>query len=149
MQTTTICAVATAPGGALGVVRVAGADAIAVTDRIFRSRGGKSLAERRAHSLAFGQIVDPQDGTLIDEVLVSVFRAPHSYTGEDATEISCHGSAFVLHRVVQLLMAAGAMPAEPGEFTRRAFLMAKWTCRRPKRWPISSLRPRRHRIVWR
>ena len=105
MQTTTICAVATAPGGALGVVRVAGADAIAVTDRIFRSRGGKSLADRRAHSLAFGQIVDPQDGTLIDEVLVSVFRAPHSYTGEDATEISCHGSAFVLHRVVQLLMA--------------------------------------------
>ena len=125
MQTTTICAVATAPGGALGVVRVAGADAIAVTDRIFRSRGGKSLADRRAHSLAFGQIVDPQDGTLIDEVLVSVFRAPHSYTGEDATEISCHGSAFVLHRVVQLLMAAGATPAEPGEFTRRAFLNGK------------------------
>ena len=125
MQTTTICAVATAPGGALGVVRVAGADAIAVTDRIFRSRGGKPLADRRAHSLAFGQIVDPQDGTLIDEVLVSVFRAPHSYTGEDATEISCHGSAFVLHRVVQLLMAAGATPAEPGEFTRRAFLNGK------------------------
>ena len=125
MQTTTICAVATAPGGALGVVRVAGADAIAVTDRIFRSRGGKSLADRRSHSLAFGQIVDPQDGTLIDEVLVSVFRAPHSYTGEDATEISCHGSAFVLHRVVQLLMAAGATPAEPGEFTRRAFLNGK------------------------
>lgn len=116
---------ATAPGGALGVVRVAGADAIAVTDRIFRSRGGKSLADRRSHSLAFGQIVDPQDGTLIDEVLVSVFRAPHSYTGEDATEISCHGSAFVLHRVVQLLMAAGATPAEPGEFTRRAFLNGK------------------------
>ena len=125
MQTTTICAVATAPGGALGVVRVAGADAIAVTDRIFRSRGGKSLAGRRSHSLAFGQIVDPQDGTLIDEVLVSVLRAPHSYTGEDATEISCHGSAFVLHRVVQLLMAAGATPAEPGEFTRRAFLNGK------------------------
>ena len=125
MQSTTICAVATAPGGALGVIRVAGVDAIAVTDRVFRSRGGKPLAARRSHALAFGHIVDPADETVIDEVLVSVFRAPHSYTGEDATEISCHGSAFVMQRVVQLLMAAGAAPAEPGEFTRRAFLNGK------------------------
>ena len=125
MQTSTICAVATAPGGALGVVRVAGPDALAVTDRVFRARSGRPLAERRSHTLAFGHLVDPADETIVDEVLVSVFRAPHSYTGEEATEISCHGSTYILQRVVQLLLAAGAEPAEPGEFTRRAFLNGK------------------------
>lgn len=125
MQTSTICAVATAPGGALGVVRVAGPDALAVTDRVFRARSGRPLTERRSHTLAFGHLVDPADETIVDEVLVSVFRAPHSYTGEEATEISCHGSTYILQRVVQLLLAAGAEPAEPGEFTRRAFLNGK------------------------
>lgn len=125
MQTSTICAVATAPGGALGVVRVAGPDALAVTDRVFRARSGRPLAERRSYTLAFGHLVDPADETIVDEVLVSVFRAPHSYTGEEATEISCHGSTYILQRVVQLLLAAGAEPAESGEFTRRAFLNGK------------------------
>jgi len=92
---------------------------------VFRARSGRPLAERRSYTLAFGHLVDPADETIVDEVLVSVFRAPHSYTGEEATEISCHGSTYILQRVVQLLLAAGAEPAEPGEFTRRAFLNGK------------------------
>lgn len=120
----TICAVSTASGGAIGVVRVSGKAAIAATDSIFRAVHGKSLSERPAHTLTFGHIVD-KDNKVVDEVLVSVFRAPHSYTGEDATEISCHGSAYILQRVVQLLLEAGCEAAAPGEFTQRAFLNGK------------------------
>ena len=124
MSTHTICAVSTATGGAIGVVRVSGPQAIATTERIFRAANGKPLSERKSSSLTFGHIVDEND-KVVDEVLVSLFHAPHSYTGEDATEISCHGSSYILQRVVQLLLAAGCEAAAPGEFTQRAFLNGK------------------------
>ena len=124
MSTSTICAAATASGGAIGVVRVSGSQAISITEHIFRAVNGKPLSERKASSLTFGHIVDEND-KVVDEVLVSLFRAPHSYTGEDATEISCHGSSYILQRVVQLLLAAGCEAAAPGEFTQRAFLNGK------------------------
>lgn len=124
MSTHTICAVSTASGGAIGVVRVSGSQAISITEQIFRAANGKLLSERKASSLTFGHIVDEND-KVVDEVLVSLFRAPHSYTGEDATEISCHGSSYILQRVVQLLLAAGCEAAAPGEFTQRAFLNGK------------------------
>ena len=114
----------TASGGAIGVVRVSGSQAISITEHIFRAVNGKPLSERKASSLTFGHIVDEND-KVVDEVLVSLFRAPHSYTGEDATEISCHGSSYILQRVVQLLLAAGCEAAAPGEFTQRAFLNGK------------------------
>ena len=124
MSTSTICAVSTASGGAIGVVRVSGSQAISVTEHIFRAVNGKPLSDRKASSLTFGHIVD-ENNNVVDEVLVSLFRAPHSYTGEDATEISCHGSSYILQRVVQLLLAAGCEAAAPGEFTQRAFLNGK------------------------
>lgn len=124
MSTSTICAVSTASGGAIGVVRVSGSQAISITEHIFRAANGKPLSERKASSLTFGHIVD-ENNNVVDEVLVSLFRAPHSYTGEDATEISCHGSSYILQRVVQLLLAAGCEAAAPGEFTQRAFLNGK------------------------
>ena len=124
MSTSTICAVSTASGGAIGVVRVSGSQAISITEHIFRAVNGKPLSERKASSLTFGHIVD-ENNKVVDEVLVSLFRAPHSYTGEDATEISCHGSSYILQRVVQLLLAAGCEAAAPGEFTQRAFLNGK------------------------
>ena len=124
MSTSTICAVSTASGGAIGVVRVSGSQAISITEHIFRAVNGKPLSERKASSLTFGHIVD-ENNNVVDEVLVSLFRAPHSYTGEDSTEISCHGSSYILQRVVQLLLAAGCEAAAPGEFTQRAFLNGK------------------------
>ncbi len=124
MSTSTICAVSTASGGAIGVVRVSGSQAISITEHIFRAVNGKPLSERRSSSLTFGHIIDEND-KVVDEVLVSLFRTPHSYTGEDATEISCHGSSYILQRVVQLLLAAGCEAAAPGEFTQRAFLNGK------------------------
>ena len=120
----TICAVATRPGGALGVVRVSGPDAIRLTDSIFRSASKHPLASARPYSLCYGQIVD-STGSIIDDVLVSVFRAPHSFTGQDSTEISCHGSQYILQRICQLLINAGCRQAEPGEDPQRAFLTGK------------------------
>ena len=121
----TICAIATAPGGAIGVIRVSGPDAIAVADTAFRPKaGGKPLSRRKPYTLAFGDITDA-DGSVIDEVLVSIFRAPHSYTGEDSVEISCHGSRYILQRTMQRLITAGCRTALPGEYTQRAFLNGK------------------------
>lgn len=122
----TICAVATAPGGAIGIIRVSGEQAIAITDRIFMPIGanGKTLAQRKPYTLAFGNIVTAQ-GEIIDQVLVSIFHAPHSYTGEQSVEISCHASTYILQQVMQLLVANGCRPAEPGEYTQRAFLNGK------------------------
>ncbi len=117
----TICAISTAPGGAIGIIRTSGPDAIRFTDSIFR--GSKSLIEASPHTLHFGYIMDGE--TVIDEVLVSVFHSPKSYTGEDATEISCHGSPYVLQKVVRMLIDAGCRIASPGEFTQRAFLNGK------------------------
>ena len=117
----TICAIATAPGGAIGIVRISGPSAIALTETLLRPQQGAPLRERKSHSLTFGTLVAP-DGSLIDEVLVSLFRPPHSYTGEESVEISCHGSQYILQTVLRLLIDAGAVPAAPGEFTQRAFL---------------------------
>ena len=121
----TICAIATPPGGALGVVRVSGPEAIRATQAVFIPQGKQTLEEKAGNSLTFGRIVAPTTHEVVDEVLVSLFRAPHSYTGEDCTEISCHGSAYILHRVVELLLQQGCQMARPGEYTQRAFLNGK------------------------
>lgn len=114
----TIFAIATAQGGAIGIIRISGPQAITAADSIFRGR--QALSDARPQSLHFGSITDGTEE--IDQVLVSVFRAPHSYTGQDCVEISCHGSRFILGRVCQLLAAAGCRQATGGEFTKRAFL---------------------------
>ncbi len=124
-STDTICATATAPGGAIGIIRISGPKAIEIVDRIFRPAAGAPLSERRANTLTFGHIYPEGINEPLDEVLVSLFRAPHSYTGEDAVEISCHGSGYILQRVIQLLIENGCRLAKPGEYTQRAFLNGK------------------------
>ena len=120
----TICAVATAQGGAIGIIRVSGPEAIAITSSIFVPVQEKvKLQDKEAYTLTFGKICKGEE--VIDEVLVSLFRAPHSYTGEDSTEISCHGSSYILQQVMQLLIEKGCRSALPGEFTQRAFLNGK------------------------
>ena len=124
-QNDTICAIATAQGGAIGLIRVSGPQAVRITARIFTPVAPAiPLEKREPYTLTFGHIRDDR-GETIDEVLVSVFRAPHSYTGEDATEISCHGSPYILQQVMQLLIAHGCRAAGPGEYTQRAFLNGK------------------------
>lgn len=118
----TIAAIATAPGvGAIGVVRLSGPDAISIVQRMFR---GKDLHNQPGHSLHFGRIEDA-GGETIDEVLLSLFRAPKSYTGEDVVEISGHGAPYILGRILETAITAGARLALPGEFTQRAFLHGK------------------------
>lgn len=126
-QQDTICAVATAQGGAIGIVRVSGPKAIAATNNIFIPHNAKqgNLSQRDPYTLTFGYIHDKATNQRIDEVLVSLFRAPHSYTGEDSTEISCHASPYILQQVMQLLLHEGCRIAQPGEFTQRAFLHGK------------------------
>ena len=119
-----ICALATPAGGAIGIIRLSGNDAITLTDKIFQSANGKSLEEAKPYTLHYGEIKD-KDGNTIDDVLVSVFRAPHSYTGENSTEISCHGSRYILQQVLHRFTEVGCRQAEPGEYTRRAYLNGK------------------------
>ena len=126
MNSDTICAIATAPGGALGIIRISGAQALEILSSIF----SKDLTQAKPNTIHYGHIVEcvavPQQHTaVIDEALVSVFRAPHSYTGEDAAEISCHGSRYILNKVLELLIQQGCRMANPGEFTQRAFLNGK------------------------
>ena len=121
----TICAIATPSGGALGIIRVSGSRAIPVTSSIFKPQGTQTLDQKRGGTLTFGHIVDPAMGEVVDEVLVSLFRSPRSYTGEDSCEISCHGSVYILERTVQLLLRGGCRLARPGEYTERAFLNGK------------------------
>ena len=120
----TICAPATPAGGAISVIRISGAKAIEIAGSLFTPKSGKSLAQRAAGTVAFGDISDA-DGETLDEVLVTLFRAPHSYTGEDSVEISCHGSAYIASQLLQSLIAKGCRMARPGEFTQRAFLNGK------------------------
>lgn len=122
----TICAIATGRGGALGIIRVSGPNAIINTDKIFipADKTLKLLSERKAYTISYGHITN-KDGEIIDEVLVSLFRAPHSYTGENCTEISCHGSEYILKQIMQMLIDNGCRAANPGEFTQRAFLNGK------------------------
>ena len=119
-----ICALATPAGGAIGIIRLSGNNAITLTDKIFQSANGKSLEEAKPYTLHYGEIKD-KDGNTIDDVLVSVFRAPHSYTGENSTEISCHGSRYILQQVLHRFTEVGCRQAEPGEYTRRAYLNGK------------------------
>lgn len=114
----TIVALATPPGeGAIGIIRLSGADAISIADNIFK---GKKLSEQSSHTIHFGRIVD--EGKTVDEVVVSLYKGPKSYTGEDVVEISCHGSNYILQKVIDMCLQAGAQMAKAGEFTQRAFL---------------------------
>ncbi len=124
LHTDTICAISTAQGGAIGVIRVSGPEAIDAASRIFTPMHGKPLHERPHYTLTFGKI-HAADGEVIDEVVVSLFRAPHSYTGEDSVEFSCHGSTYILQQVMSRLLENGCRLAQPGEYTQRAFLNGK------------------------
>jgi tRNA modification GTPase len=121
----TICAIATSPGmGAIATIRLSGEKAIEIADFIFQSpKPGKRLAGQKPNTLHFGTIYDQLE--LIDEVVVAIFHAPHSFTGEDVIEITCHGSVYIQQRILQLLIGKGARMAHPGEFTQRAFLNGK------------------------
>ncbi len=116
-----IVAPATAAGGAIAVIRLSGPEVCALCDRFFKGR--KPLAQAKGYTLHYGRIMDGDRA--VDDVLVSVFRAPHSYTGEDSAEISCHGSSYIVSEILRLAQAAGARMAEPGEFTVRAYLAGK------------------------
>ena len=120
----TICAPATIPGtGAISIIRVSGEDSLAIADKVIDVKG-ESLSETEGYRLRYGTIF-ADDGSVLDNVIVSVFRAPHSYTGENCVEISCHASRFIVNEVLELLVDAGARIAAPGEFTRRAFVNGK------------------------
>ena len=124
MNQDTISAIATAQGGAIGCIRVSGPEAIEITSCIFTPAAtNRELGDSKPYTLTFGRIYDGSE--VIDEVLVSLFRAPHSYTGENSTEITCHGSAYILQKVLQLLIKNGCRMAAPGEYTQRAFLNGK------------------------
>lgn len=124
MNQDTICAIATAQGGAIGCIRVSGPEAINITSQIFTpATAGKKWNDSKPYTLTFGRIYEGED--IIDEVLVSLFRAPHSYTGENSTEITCHGSNYILQKILQLLIKNGCRMAQPGEYTQRAFLNGK------------------------
>ena len=124
MNQDTICAIATAQGGSIGCIRVSGPEAIEITSCIFTPAAtNRELGDSKPYTLTFGRIYDGSE--VIDEVLVSLFRAPHSYTGENSTEITCHGSAYILQKVLQLLIKNGCRMAAPGEYTQRAFLNGK------------------------
>lgn len=116
----TICAIATAIGGAIGVIRVSGPEAVTNVGKVF----SVPLEGKKSHTLTYGNILDKK-GNVIDEVLVSLFLAPHSYTGENSVEISCHGSRYILQKVLERLGEVGCRQAGPGEFTKRAFLHGK------------------------
>ena len=115
----TICALATAPGGAIGIIRISGTQTLEILSRVFT----KNLTQAQPNTIHYGHIKNGEE--IVDEVLVSVFRAPHSYTGEESAEISCHGSRYILNKVLALLIANGCRQAGPGEFTQRAYLNGK------------------------
>ena len=120
----TICALATPAGGAIGIIRVSGDKAIRITDELFKAKNKKHLSDAKGNTLHYGEFCDAKQQP-IDEVVVSVYKAPHSYTGEDSTEISCHGSVYILKRVMQALIDKGCRSAQPGEYTQRAYLNGK------------------------
>ena len=120
----TICALATPAGGAIGIIRVSGDKAIRITDELFKAKNKKQLSDAKGNTLHYGEFCDAKQQP-IDEVVISVYKAPHSYTGEDSTEISCHGSAYILKRVIQALIDKGCRSAQPGEYTQRAYLNGK------------------------
>ena len=117
----TICALATAPGGALGIIRISGPQALEILSHVFRSKGNAQSFS--ANTIHYGHILFGTE--VIDEVMAAVFKAPHSYTGEDSVEISCHGSRYILNKVLELLVRNGCRMANPGEYTMRAYLNGK------------------------
>jgi len=122
-QEETICAIITPPGtGGVSVIRLSGKDAISIASRVFRKKSGKSLRDAKTNSIQYGHILDSSTGAVLDEVLVGIMKAPHSYTCEDVAEVSCHGGPFITGRILEVFVREGARLAEPGEFTRRAFL---------------------------
>ena len=142
-----ICSLATQPGGAIGVIRVSGEMAIEVTDKVFHGVRGKHLTDTKGNTLRYGEILD-KEGKAIDDVLVSIFRAPHSYTGENSTEISCHGSAYILNLVVKALIDAGCRQAQPGEYTQRAYMNGKMDLSQAELLPTLLLLLIVQRIKW-
>lgn len=119
----TIAAIATALGeGGIGIVRLSGPFAIEVADQLFRAKSGQKLAELGTYQVRFGKVIDPKSAKMLDEALALVMRGPNSYTGEDVVELQCHGGVVVLHEILGQVLKLGARQAEPGEFTKRAFL---------------------------
>ncbi len=124
LHNTTIAAISTAMSDAgIGIVRMSGPDAFAIADRVYKGKRDKKLSDQQTHTIHYGYVVDKE--RMIDEVLVMLMKGPHSYTGEDTVEIDCHGGVYVVKRILELLIERGARPAEPGEFTKRAFLNGK------------------------
>uniref|UniRef100_UPI00356B27F2 tRNA uridine-5-carboxymethylaminomethyl(34) synthesis GTPase MnmE n=1 Tax=Ancylomarina sp. TaxID=1970196 RepID=UPI00356B27F2 len=120
----TICAISTAAGhGAIAIIRLSGEKALTICDQIFQSKTNKLLSEQKANTVHFGNLMDGEE--IVDEVLVTVFKAPYSYTGENSAEIACHGAPYIQQRILQVLLKAGARMAKPGEYTQRAFLNGK------------------------
>ncbi|EMR05561.1 tRNA modification GTPase MnmE [Bhargavaea cecembensis DSE10] len=123
MEFDTIAAISTPMGeGAIAIVRLSGDEAVGITDKLFRSPSGKTLAESASHTIHYGHLVDPETGKTAEEVMVSLMKAPKTYTREDVIEINCHGGLVSVNRVLELALRSGARLAEPGEFTKRAFL---------------------------
>ena len=122
MQTDTIAAIATAVSDSgIGIIRISGSDALLVADKVYRSpKNQKKLSQAASHTIHYGYIYDEDE--LIDEVMVAVMRSPHSYTTEDTVEINCHGGILVMNRILETVLHHGARLAQPGEFTKRAFL---------------------------
>ncbi len=124
MSTNTIAAISTANGpGGIGVIRISGEDAFNIGDKVFKNINGKKISEMSGYTAAYGNVYDNDEK--IDEAVATVFRAPHSYTGENVFEISCHGGMYVTKQVLRVVINAGAKPAQAGEFTQRAFLNGK------------------------
>ena len=120
----TICAPATVPGtGAISVIRISGPEALEIADKVVVCKKGR-IADAKGYTMKFG-VVNDADGKIIDEVLVSIFKAPHSYTGENSVELSCHASSYIVSELMTVLYSAGCRAAEPGEFTQRAYLNGK------------------------
>lgn len=120
----TICALATPVGGAIAAIRVSGEKAIDIVGSVFSPQSNKPLNKAKGYSLHYGQLLNNGQET-IDDVMVSIYRAPHSYTGEDSVEIACHGSQYIVTQIIQTLIANGCRQAEPGEYTMRAYMNGK------------------------
>ncbi len=119
-QVDTIAAISTALGeGAIGIVRLSGVDAVEIANQVFK---GKELAQVPSHTIHYGHVINPRTKQTVDEVMLSVMRGPRSFTREDIIEINCHGGIVAVQRVLEMVLLAGARLAEPGEFSKRAFL---------------------------
>ena len=122
----TVAAISTPYGkGGIAVIRISGCDAIAIADRVFKCASGKKLSEMPNSRACYGEIISPDDKKSIDDGIAVCFRAPHSFTGEDTVEISCHGGVLITQRVFACVLTAGARAAEAGEFTRRAYVSGR------------------------